>query len=222
MLDIIEGEPLIGHEKDYDAIVVGTNCYLSLRNGFQREVAMAYPYVEEENMKTKYADPDKVGTIVECKRDGMPTFILAYITFGFNFKGGKTMYIDYYALEKCLKLINILYSGKSIATTMIGTTEFDGNGDKAKVLEILNKYSKGINITIFDYKQESHGKIHQKGYRRSLLEEKRKSKGVKKKRYRPKAILQQANRGIYGNAVREVSEPQVLADTVDSRLQPSD
>jgi hypothetical protein len=164
MVDIVINEPLIKHVNEYDGIIIGTNCYQSMRNGFQFEASEKYPYIQEYNYKTRYGDKDKLGEIVECKKDNYPLFILAFITFGYNFKGNNIDFFDYDALAKSLKLINILYSRKSLATTMIGCSEFDGNADRERILSILNKYVTDFNLTLYDYKQESHKTIKQKEY----------------------------------------------------------
>jgi hypothetical protein len=164
MIDIVINEPLIGHVNEYDAVIVGTNCYQVMRNGFQNEVAENYPYVREVNYGTKYGDINKLGEIIECKKEGCQTFILAFLTFGYNFKGSNMDFFDYDALVKCIKLINILYSGKRLATTMVGCTEYDGNADKNKVLRILNEYVTDFDLTIYDYRQESHKIMKLKEY----------------------------------------------------------
>ena len=51
--------------------------------------------------------------------------------------------------------VNILYKGKNVACPFLGTSKFDGNGDKEKVLEILSNNSSNINLSIFDYEQLS-------------------------------------------------------------------
>jgi hypothetical protein len=54
-----------------------------------------------------------------------------------------------------------------MATTVIGSTLFDGNGDKKKIISILNKYGKDMMISIFDYKQESGKRMKKKDYLKS-------------------------------------------------------
>ena len=164
MVEVIVGEPLIKHISEFDVILVGTNCYQIMANGFQYEIKKAFPYVQEINDATKYGDISKVGTFVECKEEGNPIIVLGFISFGYNFKGDDKEYVDYDGLISILKLLNIIYKGKSMATTVIGSTSFDGNGDKQKIMYILNKYMKDVDLSIFDYKQESGKKIKKKQY----------------------------------------------------------
>lgn len=155
MINIIKEIDLFDNVKDYDVVLVGTNIYCNLSQGFQRKVMLNYPYVQEMNMSTKYADKKKLGTILECKNEGNPTFLLLYITEG-NFRPDlKKDTLSYESLEKCIKLINILYKGMNIACPFLGSSRFDGNGDKDKILKIIENNSKNVNITIFDYEQKS-------------------------------------------------------------------
>ena len=155
MINIIKDIDLFDNVKDYDIVLVGTNIYCNLSQGFQRKVMLNYPYVQEMNMSTKYADKKKLGTILECKNEGNPTFLLLYITEG-NFRPDlKKDTLSYESLEKCIKLINILYKGMNIACPFLGSSRFDGNGEKDKILKIIENNSKNVNITIFDYEQKS-------------------------------------------------------------------
>ena len=72
MVEVIVGEPLMEHISEFDAIIVGTNCYQMMTNGFQYEIVHGYPYVQEANDSTRYGDISKVGTFVECKKEGNP------------------------------------------------------------------------------------------------------------------------------------------------------
>ena len=65
------------------------------------------------------------------------------------------MILHLHLTEDHLKLVNVLYSGKNVATTLIGGSKFDGNGDRDKILEILNNCIKDVNLTIYDYYQKS-------------------------------------------------------------------
>lgn len=168
MVDIVIDESPIHHVNEYDGVLIFTNCYQVMSNGFQGEVVKEYPYVKEWNYKTKYGDPDKLGEILVCNEANKPLFILCFTTFGYNFKGNENDFFDYKALEKCLRVLNILYKGRNLATTMIGCTEYDGNADKKKILDIVNREVKDFNLTLYDYHQESHQTMNQKNYYKNL------------------------------------------------------
>ena len=154
-MEIIENVDLYSDVNKYDVILVGTNIYSNMSQGFQRKVMLNFPYVQEKNMGTKYGDVNKLGTILECKKDGSPTFTLLYINKG-NFRPDiKKEYLDYEALEKCLGLINVLYKGKTVASTILGLSRFEGNGDRNKILGILERNSANINLILYDYEQLS-------------------------------------------------------------------
>ena len=155
MIDIIKDVDLFEHVDEYEAVLIGTNTYCTMSQGIQLKVMLDYPYVYDRNLETKYADPEKLGTILECKSNGEPTFCLCFICGG-NFRPDlQKDYLSYESLEKCLRLVNLLYRGKKIATTLLGASRFDGNGDRDKIMEIFNKTIKDVDLTIYDYHQKS-------------------------------------------------------------------
>ena len=157
MINYIKDEDLIGHIKDeYDYILVPTNCYCRMSNGFSRKVKMLYPEVYHADLKTKYGDENKLGDIIKvCTEEG-PKFLIVYINKGYNFRPDlKSDYLEYNSLEVVMKRISIEYKGCKIASPYIGCNKFDGNGDKDKVRDILEKYNKNIDLYIYDYIQKS-------------------------------------------------------------------
>jgi len=155
MIKIISDTDLYEDIDKYDVILIGTNIYCSMSQGFQRKIMLNFPYVQDKNMSTKYGDEAKLGTIIECKKEGNPTFVLLYINKG-NFRPDlKKDYLSYESLEKVLKIINILYKGKKVASTIIGASKFDGNGDKDKILNIISNNTSNIDLTLYDYVQLS-------------------------------------------------------------------
>lgn len=156
MVNIIKDVEIYNHFNEYDVVLVGTNLYWSMANGVQLKVMLEYPYVYEENMKTKYADANKLGTILECTKEGEPTFCICFITKGHNFRPDlEKDYLSYEALEKSLKLVNIKYKGKRVACSLLGASRFDGNGDKERILEIFNRCLTDVDVTIYDFFQKS-------------------------------------------------------------------
>lgn len=155
MISIVKDIDLIDHVREYDVNLIGTNIYGSMRNGFQYKVMLDYPYVFNRNIETRYGDEMKLGTLLECTSEGEPTYCLCYIVKG-NFRPYDVKdYLDYEALEKCLRLVNIKYKGKNIACPFLGCSRFDGNGSRERVIEIFNKCLTDVNVTIYDYFQKS-------------------------------------------------------------------
>lgn len=169
MIKVIKDVDIYDHFSEYDAILIGTNLYCTMSQGVQLKVMLNYPYAYNKNLETKYGDKDKLGTVLECKSDGEPTFCLCFITKGYNFRPDlESDYLSYEALEKCLNLVNILYKGKNIACPLLGSSRFDGNGNKEKIYEIFNKTLKDVNVTIFDYFQKSRAEENKEVREREL------------------------------------------------------
>lgn len=156
MLTVIKDIDLYDHFDEYDVILIGTNLYCTMSQGIQLKVMLNYPYVFNKNLETKYGDREKLGTILECKADGEQTFCLCFITVGYNFRPDlESDYLSYEALESCLRLVNIKYKGKKVACPLLGSSRFDGNGDKDRIYEIFNKTMTDVDLTVYDYHQLS-------------------------------------------------------------------
>lgn len=154
MIKTIDEIDLIKEVSNYDVILVGTNIYGQLSNGFQRKVRKLYPHVHEANIKTKYGDPAKLGTIVQV--EGTPTFVLCYICKGYGFRPDlEKEYLEYDALEKCLKKANRAFKGKRVASTYLGSSRFDGKGDLNKIIKLFEKCCPDLDLTIYTYFQKS-------------------------------------------------------------------
>ena len=155
MIKVVKDIDLYNHVGEFDVVLIGTNNYHMMSNGLQLNVMLNYPYVYDRNLETKYGDPEKLGTVLECKSDGEPTFCLCFICSG-NFRPDLNKeYLSYESLEKCLGLVNILYKGKRVATTLLGASRFDGNGDRDRIMGIFNSTIKDVDLTIYDYHQKS-------------------------------------------------------------------
>lgn len=156
MIEIIKDIPLIQDVHKYDVLLVGTNIYGRLSNGFQFDVAEEFSFVKVADVNTRYGDIKKMGTILECQEGDSPIFVLMYITKGYNFQPHKVEdYLDYESLERCLELVNIKYKGKTIASTIPGSYPWDGNGNKDKIIDIINKTLTDVNIYLYDYEEIS-------------------------------------------------------------------
>lgn len=165
MINVIKDIDIYDHFSEYDAILIGTNLYCTMSQGIQLKVMLNYHYAYEANLGTKYGDSEKLGTILECKSDGQPTFCLCFITVGYNFRPDlQKDYLSYEALESCLKLVNIKYKGKKIACPLLGSSRFDGNGDKERIYKIFNECMTDTDVTIFDYFQKSRAEEMKEWY----------------------------------------------------------
>jgi hypothetical protein len=154
MITIIKDIPLINDVFNYDVILVGTSINNALGNGFQRQVKINFPIVDEVNKSTNYGDVRKLGTVKVI--NGTPIFCLCYINKSKRRPDLNPEYLDYESLENCLKLINSNFQGKRIASTILGLSDYEGNGNKEKILEIFNKHSNNVDLYLYDYEQKDY------------------------------------------------------------------
>lgn len=147
-MEIIKDRDLIWYTDDYDVILIGTSVYNMLTQGFQSKMAMKYPEIVEADRQTPYGDMRKLGKRITI--DGTPTISLMYIC---RYPSSIRDYLSYESLERCLETANQEFKGKRVATTVLGTSRFDGNGDKDRCLDIIEKAAKDMDLTVFDYEQ---------------------------------------------------------------------
>ena len=144
---------LIEDIEKYDVILIGTNCYCTMNNGFQGKIRKKYNFVYDLNLSTKYGDKNKLGKRVTTKNT-KPIFSLCFITLGYSFRPDlNKYYLDYKALENCIKTANNEFQGLKVATTVMGSEEFDGNGDRHKINKILKENSDKIDLYVYTKKQ---------------------------------------------------------------------
>lgn len=149
MLKIIKDKDPIWETDKFDVILIGTSIYNQLNGGFQSKIKYKYPIVDEKNRETKYADFSKLGTRITI--NDTPTISLMYIC-GYPRPNIDT--VDYDSLTKCLLTANAEFRGKKVLTTILGSSQFDGNGDKDKCLKIIKDSTKDLDITLYDYEQK--------------------------------------------------------------------
>ena len=149
MLKIIKDKDPIWETDNFDVILIGTSIYNQLNGGFQSKIKYKYPIVDEKNRETKYADFSKLGTRITI--NDTPIISLMYIC-GYPRPNIDT--VDYDSLTKCLLTANAEFRCKKIMATIIGSSQFDGNGDKDKCLKIIKDSTKDLDITLYDYEQK--------------------------------------------------------------------
>lgn len=154
MIKIVKDKDLILDIFNYEVILIGTSTYCSLGNGFQHDIKINFPIVNEANINTKYADPNKLGTILNVN-DRNITFCLCYINSGRFRPDLKQDFLNYDALRSCLSKVNNAFRGKKIGSTLIGSSIFDGDGNKETIVKIINEECTNCDITLYDYIQES-------------------------------------------------------------------
>lgn len=148
MLNIIKDKDAIWETDNYDVVLVGTSIYNMLTNGFQSKMKVKYPEIDIANKSTGYGDRRKLGKRININEN--PTIVLMYIC-GYPRKG--TDSVEYECLEHCLTEINKEFKGKKVMSTIIGSSPFDGDGDKDRILGIFKKCCTDIDITLYDYEQ---------------------------------------------------------------------
>lgn len=173
-IKVLKDVDLYPHVGEYDCVLIGTSTYCNMSQGIQLQVMLNYPYVQEENMKTKYADQEKLGTILRCEKEGEPSFCLCFITDSYGFRPDlQKDYLSYESLEKCLKLVDILYKDKKLACPLLGASRFDGNGEHDRIMDVFNDSVKNIDLTIYDYYQKSRKEMLHETYAREQEVKKR-------------------------------------------------
>lgn len=165
MLKIIKDKDPIWETDKFDVILIGTSIYNQLNGGFQSKMKYKYPMVDEKNRETKYADFSKLGTRITI--NDTPIISLMYIC-GYPRPNIDT--VDYDSLTKCLLTANAEFRGKKVMATILGSSQFDGNGDKDKCLKIIEDTTKDLDITLYDYEQKKRADEirEQKMYLKSL------------------------------------------------------
>lgn len=158
-MNIIRDKDLIWDTDNFDVVLVGTNTYCLLSDGFQRKMRKKYPYISDANNTTPYADPRKLGKRLTIQ--GKPIISLCYMS---TYKS-KNEFIDYQALENCIKTANIEFNGLNVVTTVMGSSRFDGNGDRDRIMKILEENSDKMNLTVYDYFQMSRAEENKKQWK---------------------------------------------------------
>ena len=153
-ITFVHNTPLIEDVFDYDLIIVGTGIHNALGNGFQYDVKINFPSVETAVKQTPYADPRKLGTVTVV--NSTPIFCVGFIHQGGYRKDICPDFLNYEAVKDVLTLVDSNFSGKKIATTLIGCGPYDGNGNKDKVLDIFNCLSDKNEYHIYDYEQRDY------------------------------------------------------------------
>lgn len=150
MIKFVKDIDLINEEEQYDVILIGTTYFCMLSGGFQSKMRYKYPIIEQEDDKQPYGDKRRLGTHLTVNITDNHAVSLMYIC---GMKRHSRCTLDYNALEKCLLTANAEFAGKKCAATIIGASRFDGCGEREKCLELIERCTPQLDLTIYDYQQ---------------------------------------------------------------------
>jgi len=145
---IKDKEPIYDVEK-YDVVLVGVSTHNTLMGNFQPKIGIKYPIVQEVYESTPYGDRRKLGKRITFD-DLTPIISIMFIC---GYPSRKEYFVDYDALENCLRTANAEFKGKKVITTILGSSKFDGKGDKQKCLKLMEECCKDLDLYVYDYKQ---------------------------------------------------------------------
>ena len=137
----------------FDVVLVSATIYCMLHGGFGAKIRNRYPIVQEIDDVQPYADQRRLGTRVTIPIKGGPTVSLLYCC---RYPNRNRVYLDYEALEHALLTAAAEFKGRSIMCPWLGSSQWDGNGDKDKCMEIMEKCLGHLDVTVFDYQQYSY------------------------------------------------------------------
>lgn len=147
MVTVIKDKEAIYDTDNFDVVLMGVSTHNMFMGNFQGKMAVKYPIIEKANNSTPYGDKRKLGKRVTIENN-TPIISLMYIC---TYPSRKDSYIDYDALENCLRTANAQFKGKKVLTTVLGSTKFDGKGDKAKCMKIIEECTKDLDLYVYDY-----------------------------------------------------------------------
>ncbi len=160
--------------ENYDVILFSMGINNTMNKGFPYELSVNFPEIKYNENKQPYCDKRKLGTIYKHHINGK-IFCSCYVHCGGYHKNENNEFIEYDKLIECLKKVNEDFKGKKIATYYIGCSEYDGNGDRNKVEDLIKKYLNDCEVYLYinnplDIKLEIFKKIAE--LRKEKLEKK--------------------------------------------------
>ena len=149
---IVKDKFLIEDIKKYTIVLVPMSANNSMNSGFAYEIGLNFPSIREKVQTTPYGDRRKFGTVSVFKDDGI-TFCICFMHTGGQSKQAE--YVKYDSLADCLDLININFKGKTVASPILGSTKYDGRGDKEKIINIFKEHCTDIDVILYDYEERN-------------------------------------------------------------------
>lgn len=142
---------------EFDVIIHGCNCFNKMGAGFARDVRIHFPEAYAADLKTKYGDPNKLGTIsfakvVRAAKQGDVNFIGSFFVVNaytqFNY-GAMHHEFDYNALRNAFKAVKKEFTGLRIGYPMIGSGL--GKGDWSMISRVIDEELDGEDHTVIIY-----------------------------------------------------------------------
>ena len=149
---IVKDKFLIEDIKKYTIVLVPMSANNSMNSGFAYEIGLNFPPIREKVQTTPYGDRRKFGTVSVFKDEGI-TFCICFMHTGGQSKQAE--YVKYDSLADCLDLININFKGKTVASPILGSTKYDGRGDKEKIINIFKEHCTDIDVILYDYEERN-------------------------------------------------------------------
>ena len=149
---IVKDKFLIEDIKKYTIVLVPMSANNSMNSGFAYEIGLNFPPIREKVQTTPYGDRRKFGTVSVFKDEGI-TFCICFMHTGGQSKQAE--YVKYDSLADCLDLININFKGKTVASPILGSTKYDGRGDKEKIINIFKEHCTDIVLILYDYEERN-------------------------------------------------------------------
>ena len=149
---IVKDKFLIEDIKNYTIVLVPMSANNSMNSGFAYEIGLNFPPIREKVQTTPYGDRRKFGTVSVFKDEGI-TFCICFMHTGGQSKQAE--YVKYDSLADCLDLININFKGKTVASPILGSTKYDGRGDKEKIINIFKEHCTDIDLILYDYEERN-------------------------------------------------------------------
>ena len=135
---------LFAHKDKFDYTAHGCNCFHLMGAGIAKQVSLNFPNTYLADIQNSIrGDVSKLGDYTFDKEDKVLNLYTQY-------QPGKN--VDYEAVKKVFKKLNIDFKGKHIAIPRIGCGI--AGGDWSLISRIIYEECKDINITVFLYEKD--------------------------------------------------------------------
>ena len=151
----------LAEEGMFDMIVHGANCFHCMNAGLAKQLATKYPQVLEADKKTKYGDPEKLGSYTSgyVEVDGN-IFTVVNVYTQYKWSSGSDVF-EYDAFQEFLNnQVEFLgyYNPSSLRKKRIGFPQIGAGlagGDWSRISKMIEKFSEDVasyaDVTVVEY-----------------------------------------------------------------------